>query len=156
LETFHPNLNGNKLQDLFKQSQFEGNHESEQAEDNLNPTVLVEEVRGISIELELEVETAPMATSDAEISDERDLIEVDDDHGVHQSSRNRKPGRLFREGFWVTYATEMDNKYDDEQSYEILSPRRFDYEWKYVYASRTNPDTMYRHEAMKEPDRDQF
>jgi hypothetical protein len=40
-----------------------------------------------------------MATSDAERSDERDLIEGDEDQGVRQSSRNRKPGRLFREGF---------------------------------------------------------
>jgi hypothetical protein len=50
---------------------------------------------------------------------------------------------LFREGFWVTDATEMDNKYDDEQSYEILSPGRFDC-------------AMDWHVAMKEPDGDQF
>jgi hypothetical protein len=74
---------------LVKQSQFEGNHESQHAEDNLNPTVLVEEVRRTSTEPELEVETEPMATNDTKINDERDLIQVDDDQGVHQSSRNR-------------------------------------------------------------------
>jgi hypothetical protein len=55
------------------------------------------------------------------------LIEGDEDQGVRQSSRNRKPGRLFREGFRKLMPLKyIDNKYDDEQSYEILSPRRFD------------------------------
>jgi Reverse transcriptase (RNA-dependent DNA polymerase) len=38
----------------------------------------------------------------------------------------------------------------------MLSPGRFDYEWIYAYASTTDPDSMNWHEAMKEPDNDQF
>jgi hypothetical protein len=50
----------------------------------------------------------------------------------------------------------MNNKYEDDQSYEMLSPGKIDYEWIYAYASTTDPDSMYWHEAMKEPDKDQF
>jgi hypothetical protein len=76
-----------------------------------------------------------MATRDAEKSNEKDFVDGDDIQGVHQSSQNRKPGRLFREGFWVAYATEGNEIHDEDHRYETLSPRRLDYEWKYVYAS---------------------
>ena len=89
-------------------------------------------------------------------------IEVEDANGGRRrSSRTTKAqSRFDREGIWVS----MEAKLEEEFPYHVAFEAGVDFEIKdhkeehpmLAYAASADPDTMYFHEAMKEPDKDEF
>jgi len=78
---------------------------------------------------------------------------------LKRSKRVPKPSKYDREGIWVTMEAELEKTLPyyvvHEAIKEWFDPQ--DQEGQIIaYGASTDPDTMYYHEAMREPDREQF
>ena len=82
------------------------------------------------------------------------------DDGRRRSTRaNKAKSRYDREGVWVS----MEAKLEEQLPYHVAFETCADFEAEneaehpmMAYAASADPDTMYFHEAMKEPDREEF
>jgi hypothetical protein len=89
-----------------------------------------------------------------EINDEASQ-NIDKDQGIRRSSRISKPSAILRDENWVTYASEMGNFLKQSSIFKSVQDSEFHQDYV-AFGASTDLDTLYWHEAMREPDKEQF
>ena len=94
-----------------------------------------------------------------EMTQEDELLDDVPQVQVRRSTRQKTPSRYEREGLWTAMQAKLEHDYKYYVAYETIhewNPESEEMHPMQAYAASADPDTMYYHEAMKEPDRKQF
>ena len=82
------------------------------------------------------------------------------DEGRRRSTRTTKSlSRYEREGMWVSMEAKLELEFPYHVAFKTcieINEREGEDHPMLAYAATSDPDTMYFHQAMKEPDRDEF
>ena len=109
-----------------------------------------------------EVEETQVTVPEGVPQEELPVMETGDDvsqEQVRRSSRRKAISKYEREGLWTAMQAKMEQEFQYYVAYEAIqewNPESDDLHPMQAYAASADPDTMYYHEAMREPDRKQF